>query len=161
MIPWSTVRAIVRTAVSVVGLPLLGWLALAGGCGRLDFDTRVQPGDASIDSAVDAPAGCPAATTPIAPGSTVCIEQARRGSETWTNAKASCMALGRRLCADAEWFEACTMASGLTDMINDGYEWVAEESGGVAQKRGASGCNDMSAHEIFVDPYGYRCCVDR
>lgn len=144
---------------------LLAWLALAGGCGRLDFDARVQPSDASIeppaDTSVDAPVDCPAATTPIAPGRTVCIEQARRGSETWTNARASCMALGRRLCADAEWFTACTMASGLTDMINDGYEWVAEEANDVAQKRGASGCNDMSSHEVFVDPYGYRCCLDR
>jgi hypothetical protein len=145
----------------VAGLLPLGWLALAGGCGRLDFDARLQPSDASIDTAVDAPAGCPPAMTAIAPGRTVCIEQARRGSETWTNAKASCAALGRRLCADAEWFEACTMASGLTDMINDGYEWVAEESNNVAQKRGASGCDDMSSHEIFVDPYGFRCCVDR
>jgi hypothetical protein len=91
----------------------------------------------------------------------VCIEQARRGAETWTNARASCMGLGRRLCADAEWFEACTMANGLIDMVNDGYEWVAEQDSGVAQKRGASGCDDMSAHEIFVDRYGYRCCLDR
>jgi hypothetical protein len=154
------VRAIARAAVCGIGLPLLGWLALAGGCGRLDFDARTPPSDASIDVAITV-ALCPAATTPIAAGSTVCIEQARRGSETWTDARASCMALGRRLCADAEWFEACTMASGLTDMVNDGYEWVAEQSSGVAQKRGASGCTDMSSHEIFVDPYGFRCCLDR
>lgn len=156
----SATSAILRAVSHARRLSLLGWLALAGGCGRLDFDARMAPpSDASVDAAIDA-AGCPAATTPIAAGSTVCIEQARRGSETWTNARASCMALGRRLCADAEWFEACEMASGLTDMINDGYEWVAEESNGVAQKRGASGCGDMSSHEIFVDPYGYRCCVD-
>jgi hypothetical protein len=53
------------------------------------------------------------------------------------------------------------MASGLTDMVNQGYEWVAEEDSGVAHKRGESGCDDASAHEIFVDPYGYRCCLDR
>lgn len=155
----------VRRTARHAAWPLLGWLALAAGCGRLDFDARTQPSDASIDTAgdpaIDAPPGCPSGTTPTRPGSQVCIEQARRGSDTWTRASASCLALGRRLCADAEWFEACKMASGLTDMVNDGYEWVAEEDSGVAHKRGESGCDDASAHEIFVDPYGYRCCLDR
>ncbi len=143
-----------------------GLLALCA-CGRLGYESRRgEPDaaiDASVDAATDAPTDaapvCPAGTTEISAGAAVCIEQAQRGSLTWTDAKADCESLGRRLCADAEWATACVNAVGMQAMINDDWEWVAEESGGVAGKRGNLTCDDISSHEIFVDPYGYRCCV--
>lgn len=147
---------------------MIACAVLAAGCGRLGFNQEQQPpsdaasdvaSDVAIDMSPDA-AVCAADTTPILAGSMVCIEKAQRGDATWTNARASCIALGRRLCTDFEWFAGCVNAVGVTDMFGDNYEWVAEESSGVAQKRGASSCNDMSAHEIFVDPYGYRCCTE-
>jgi hypothetical protein len=52
-------------------------------------------------------------------------------------------------------------------MANDGggtgpeWEWVADlVTQNEAAKRGFSACGSMSSHEIFVDPYDYRCCVD-
>jgi hypothetical protein len=148
----------VRIAV-VLALTLLG-------CGRIGIEERtVDPGDALTgDSPVmrdDAPAACPPGTTPIKPGVTACVEVAERGNETWTVAKATCEGLGRRLCTDDEWAIACDNATGLIDMAGDGnWEWVADESGGIADKRGFDLCSDESAHEIFVDPYDYRCCLD-
>jgi hypothetical protein len=149
-------------------LALSVWAALASACGRLGFDAQgPRPIDGSVDGATEGPAdaaidtaGCPVDMTAIAPGGAVCIELAQRGIATWTNAMAACTTRGRRLCGDAEWHTACLMATGLSGMVGDDYEWVAEESGGFAQKRGATSCEDKSTHEILVDPYGYRCCVD-
>jgi hypothetical protein len=138
-------------------------------CGRIGYDARTAPPDAAVDGAaqpvdavqpVDALPVCAADTIEITAGSSVCIELTRRGTEPWTLAKSTCEGLGRRLCADAEWFTGCTNAPGVMNMTGDSWEWVAEEAGGVAQKRGASGCADISAHAI-VDPYGYRCCDDK
>lgn len=131
------------------------WAAviLLFGCGRLGYD-RVE-----ADATPDAPPVCPADTLPLSPGSQVCIEIVERGTIPWTDAVTSCAGLGRRLCADAEWFEGCVNATGLVDMIDGDFEWVAEESGGVAQKRGSTDCTVMSSHAV-VDPYEYRCCVD-
>jgi hypothetical protein len=130
-------------------------LAVAA-CGRVDFEARSVP----YDAAPDAAPVCPSGTTELTAGSAVCIEIAQR-SDTWTTAKATCAAAGRRLCADAEWALACDNAIGLDSMIGPDWEWVAEESGGVAQKRGFAACSDTSSHEIFVDPYEFRCCVNQ
>lgn len=140
-------------------------LVVTAGCGRIGYDERARTVDASpvVDAPIDAPATCPAdmAEIPMMTGvvaaDRVCIERAERGNAPWTTAKADCEALGRRLCADAEWYDGCVNAPGLMSMT-DGYEWVAEEVGGVAQKRGSSGCDDSSSHAV-VDPYQYRCCL--
>lgn len=141
---------------------LLLVLICALGCGRIGYDARKADPDAppaSIDGpAIDAPPACAAGMLEIAAGSSVCIEINQRGNLPWDQAKADCAALGRRLCADAEWFAACTNQPSLANMFGDGYEWVAEESGGIAQKRGSSTCDDASAHQI-IDPYDYRCCA--
>lgn len=139
-------------------------LLLLVGCGRIGIEPRIgELADAAPDVAPDARV-CPADTTELMTGSSVCIEKTERGTETWTNAKATCEGLGRRLCADAEWLLACDNATGLIDMANDAaseWEWMAEENGGVAQKRGYAACSDTSAHEILIDPYDFRCCVDK
>ena len=136
---------------------VLAIIMLMSACGRLGYEER-RAEDAGNDASPDANPVCAADTTEIMVGSSICIEIAQRGSATWTNAKASCMSLGRRLCADAEWFTGCVNATGLTSTTDD-WEWLAEESGGVALKRGSGACTATSSHEIFVDPYGYRCCV--
>lgn len=95
----------------------------------------------------------------------MCIELAERGYDAWTNAVAMCSSVGRRLCTQAEWDLACPCATSLTEMFNDGggstpeWEWTADESGGVAHKRGYTSCADQSTH-VVTDPYDYRCCVD-
>lgn len=147
---------------------LVGVIGLAA-CGRIGYEERRQADAAvadvpalidsrAIDAAVDAPSVCPADTLVTVVGGSACIEIAQRGTDTWINAKALCEGMGRRLCTDAEWLEGCTNQSTLTNMTGDDYEWVAEEAAGIAQKRGASGCDDSSSHAI-TDPYGYRCCV--
>jgi hypothetical protein len=45
-------------------------------------------------------------------------------------------------------------------MTDNAFEWVVEESAGVAQKRGPLACTDTSSH-VIGDPYEYRCCADR
>lgn len=116
------------------------------------------PADAPVDVAIPIDAAvCPVDMTRVAPTSLVCIETAQRSNAAWPDARTTCTALGRRLCSDPEWLQACTVASGLVDMVGD-YEWLAEESGGVAQKRGNGSCADLSAHDIAT-PYGYRCCA--
>lgn len=143
-------------------------LVLAAACGRIGYDERRSVDAATVvDVAItsdappiDAPAVCPVDALEIAPGSTVCIEIAQRGSDPWTTAKSICEGLGRRLCADAEWLAGCTNQPTLMNMVGDDYEWVAEEAAGIAQKRGASACEDSSSHSV-TDPYGYRCCVDK
>jgi len=143
----------------------LAWLIpmAAVACGRLGYEA--QP-DAAVDApAIDAPPTCPLGMTPVCDGQPVCIDLAERGNDSWTNARDLCAATGARLCTDAEWALACTCAVGLIDMANDGagasqeWEWVAEETGGVAQKRGYAACTDTSTHAV-TDPYDYRCCAD-
>jgi hypothetical protein len=132
------------------------------GCGRLGYDSRIDAGsldDAPVDIAIDAPPTCPLDTVPLSPGSQVCIEIVERGTIPWTDAVLACSAVGRRLCADAEWFEGCVNATGLVDMLDGEFEWVAEEVAGVAQKRGVSDCTTTATHAV-VDPYEFRCCVD-
>lgn len=132
-------------------------LVVSAGCGRLGFDSSDVPLEP------DAPVGntvCPGDTREIA-DSGVCIEEAQRGIKTWLGAKDDCLNLGRRLCADAEWVDGCSKVGSLQAMVDD-WEWVAEESAGIAQKRGGGGaCGDMSTHETDTDPFGYRCCVDK
>ncbi len=152
-------------------------IVLLAGCGRIGIDERRvtddAPGDAlgdalgdgpadiapdgAIDSPIDVATACPADMTRLSPTSNVCIELADRGDALWLDGKATCQALGRRYCTDAEWLEGCLNATGLVDITGDSYEWVAEEAGGIAQKRGASGCDDASAH-VITDPYELRCC---
>jgi len=139
------------------------WLILGAlvACGRIGYDQREV-----IDAAVDGTPPCPPGTTELSTGSPVCIEQVERGNLDWLMATDACAAVGRRLCSDGEWLEACQYAVGLVDMANDGagasaeWEWVAEESGGVAQKRGYADCTDTSSH-VVTDPYDFRCCVAR
>lgn len=100
---------------------------------------------------------CPADMTPLSGTSSVCIDLADRGGMIWLTGQAACDAEGRRYCTDAEWLEACLNATGLVDMTGDGWEWVAEQAGGVAHKRGASDCDDASSH-VITDPYEVRCC---
>ena len=127
-------------------------LTLLGACGRFGFD--------ELGAAPDA-AGitlrCPAAMVEVEVAS-ACIEQLQRGSTTWTEARASCEALGRRLCTAVEWVAACSNESAVTGMTDD-WEWLAEEAGGIADKRGSGGCDQTAVHEIFVDSFGYRCCA--
>ena len=88
------------------------------------------------------------------------------GADSARPALAACAAVGRRLCTGAEWDLACPCAPSLTEMFNDNggsgldWEWVAEETGGVAHKRGYASCSDQSTH-VVTDPYDFRCCVDR
>jgi hypothetical protein len=150
-------------------------VVVASACGRIGYDElEVGDTDAEVDAptdadpvdAVDALAACPGGTAELCTGSLVCIELTERGYDTWTNAVAACAAVGRRLCTGAEWDLACPCAPSLTDMFNDNggssleWEWVAEESGGIAHKRGYSSCSDQSTHAI-TDQYDYRCCADR
>ncbi len=142
-------------------------IVLTAACGRIGYEPRV--GDDDVDATTDTgSAACPTGTTELTAGSLVCIEQEERGNETWTDATSICDGLGRRLCSDAEWFLACTDAVGLVDMANDGaganpeWEWVSDlATAGEAEKRGYAACGDMSSHEILIDPYDFRCCVDR
>lgn len=147
------------------GVVLLALVA----CGRIGYEPRLDNGaaDATSDTTSDTPgADCPPGTLrftspPAVVEAFACIETAERGNATWTEAREQCTAAGRRLCTDAEWFAACEELPGLVDMAGDGnWEWVADEDAGVAQKRGVDVCGDTSAHEIFVDPYDFRCCVD-
>jgi hypothetical protein len=158
-----------------MGRPVLVAAMLLAACGRIGYDeltddTDAASADAATDAtaidAIDALAACPTGTVELCAGSLVCIEQVERGYDTWTNAVAACAAVGRRLCTQAEWDLACPCAPSLTDMFNDNggssaeWEWTADESGGVAHKRGYSSCSDQSTH-VVTDPYDYRCCADR
>lgn len=137
-----------------------------GGCGRLSFEPIENL--AASDAATDGPRVCPADTSALSAGVTAgvmtCIEKAERGYMTWTDADAKCRSLNRRLCADAEWALACDQAAGLADMISDAdgfqWEWVAEVANDQGSKRGYEFCGDIATHEIFVEPYDFRCCVD-
>jgi hypothetical protein len=145
------------------GLVTVVALAAVAGCGRIGYDERPLAVDAP--AVVDAPPldglpACPAGTTESCPGSTVCIETAERGYTTWMDAGAQCAAVGRRLCTDPEWALACQCAIGLVDMVDSEWEWLAEESGGIAQKRGYESCDATSTHPI-TDSYDFRCCADR
>jgi len=154
---------------------------VTAGCGRIGYDERndddidaaadgVSRSDAdpvdAVDADPDALGACPNGTVELCAGNTACIEIDERGYDTWTNAVAACAAVGRRLCTGAEWDLACPCATGLNEMFDDGggsaqeWEWVAEETGGVADKRGYASCADQSTH-VVTDPYDYRCCVDR
>ena len=148
------------------GLAAIATLAVAA-CGRVGYDAQV---DAQVDAAVDTPIdglpACPLGMVPTCTDSRVCVDLAERGNAPWTEARDLCAVTGARLCTDAEWAEACGCAVGLIDMANDGagasleWEWVAEESAGIAQKRGYSACGDTSTHAV-TDPYDSRCCADR
>lgn len=148
--------------------------AAAAGCGRIGYDPTALDGlDAvAVDAAdldglaIDALPACPTGTVPLCAGAAVCIEVDERGNADWTTARDTCLGAGRRLCADAEWALGCGCEPTLTEMFLDGagasleWEWVAEESGGTAQKRGYDSCDATSTHAI-VDAYDYRCCADR
>ena len=141
-----------------------GWLFVSiAACGRIGIDEHLpSTSDAQTDGVIDAfiidaaPA-CPADMTRLSASSMVCIELADRGPMIWLDGKAVCEAAGRRYCADAEWVDACTNATGLVQMTGDDYEWVAEMNGGVAEKRGAADCADLGSH-VITDPYEVRCC---
>ena len=135
-------------------------LVVLAGCGRLGFDGS-DPPPFDIDAPPSPPGECPNDTVETKVGSGVCIEKVQRGSKAWVDARGACIEVGRRLCADAEWAEGCNEAVGVEAMTGDDWEWVAEEVGGVAQKRGVAACEDTSSHEITTDPYGFRCCVTK
>lgn len=127
-------------------------------CGRIGYDGLAST-DAPVDDRLVEPP-CPDGTSAVTEGAATCIELVERGTVPWTTAKQDCEALGRRLCTDAEWAAGCENVVGIVDMIDGGWEWVAEEAGGVAQKRGSDACTAVSSHAV-IDPYEYRCCVDR
>jgi hypothetical protein len=138
-------------------------LAASAACGRLNYDALEEPPPIG---AADAPSSgaCPADTAPIEPGAAVCIELAERGTTTWVAANDACANLGRRLCRDAEWAVACEKAVGLADMAGGAdttWEWMLEQDGTLALKRGIDVCTDTSSHEIANGDYDFRCCVDR
>ncbi len=167
----ATIAAVLARGALGVRVALVTLVGLTA-CGRIGYDDRARDPDANgvaIDAAVDAVDGqpaCPSGTVETCPGAAVCIEVAERGYAPWEAARDACQAVGRRLCAEAEWEEACTCASGLEEMIDDGggsalaWEWVAEESGGVAHKRGWDSCLASSTHGI-TESYDFRCCADR
>lgn len=139
-------------------------LVLVVGCGRIGIDPIANlAGDSAV---ADGPRVCPADMVAISDGGATCIEKTERGNLTWTAADQACKDAGRRLCAGDEWTLACKQAPGLVEMANDGggsdvnWEWVAEVNGDIGDKRGLELCTDMSAHEIFADPYDFRCCLD-
>jgi hypothetical protein len=145
-----------RAAMILVGCAI----GLLAGCGKIGFESRTSSDAASdgVPPLIDAVPACPIDTLEIMPGSAVCIEIAQRGNAPWGEAVTTCDGLGRRLCADLEWYAGCVNQPTLMDMVGDDYEWVAEMAAGDAQKRGAADCEDMSSHAI-IDPYGYRCCA--
>lgn len=135
------------------------------GCGRIGIDPIANlAGDAATPT--DGPPVCPADMVAISVGSRICIETSERGTLSWVAADQACEDAGRRLCAGDEWTLACEKATGLVEMANDGggtavnWEWVAEVNNGVGDKRGLEQCTDAAAHEIFTDPYDFRCCLD-
>lgn len=147
------------------------FIPMLAACGRIGIDEHRTGGDdaAPTDSAADQMTAtdaspdmmitlaCPADMTKLSPTSSLCIEKSDRGGMLWLDGKNLCEGLGRRYCTDAEWVEGCKNAVGLVEITGDDYEWVAEEAGGVAQKRGSSSCDDASAH-VITDPYEVRCC---
>lgn len=164
----ATVAAVLARGTLGALVALVTLVALTA-CGRIGYDDRARDPDANgvaIDAAVDGQPACPSGTVETCAGAAVCIEIAERGYAPWEAARDACQAVGRRLCAEAEWEEACTCASGLEEMIDDGggsalaWEWVAEESGGVAHKRGWDSCLASSTHGI-TESYDFRCCADR
>jgi hypothetical protein len=142
---------------------------LAAACGRIGYDEQGQnladatPGDGSPP---DTPAAsCPSDTRPIAGAvvGTTCIEIDERGNATWLMARSLCTNAGRRLCTDVEWLLACQSTSGLVNMaggLAPDWEWMADEAGGIALKRGFDLCTDESSHEIDNGGYDFRCCLD-
>lgn len=160
---WASVLVMVACACGRIGYDELegdDTDASADGTGPSDADPVDAP------DAIDALAACPNGTVELCSGSLVCIEMVERGYDSWTNAVAACAAVGRRLCTGAEWDLACPCAPSLVDMYFDNggssaeWEWVAEESGGIAHKRGYASCADQSTHPV-TDSYDYRCCADR
>jgi hypothetical protein len=157
---WAPAVLVLVLAVAMVSCGHIGYDELDV---EIDAVGDAEPGDGP---GADGLAACPVGTVETCPGSTVCVEVAERGYQPWTDAHDACLAVGRRLCTDAEWALACTCAVGLEEMTDDGagsaleWEWVAEESGGVAQKRGYDTCDATSTHAV-TDPYDFRCCVDR
>jgi hypothetical protein len=145
-------------------------IMVVAGCGRIHFDRPDGSRDGSVDAPevmIDAALACPAGTTELAAGSTVCIELLERSPQGWTTADAMCRAMGRKLCGDAEWLLACRSASGVVDMYNDedgmaqSWEWVAEIQGSIASKRGLMSCDDASSVEADSIAYDFRCCTNK
>lgn len=148
------------------GVRFVALLVVAAGCGRIGLDPIANlGGDAAPDARVCPSDTAAITTTAVTDAALVCIEKTERGTETWTTANATCASLGRRLCTDAEWAAACENTVGLVDMAGDpggqNWEWVADIlPSGDGGKRGYDLCSDTSSHEILVDPYDFRCCVD-
>ena len=133
------------------------------GCGRINLDPIENL--AGDDGGPDIGGLCPDDTIDLQNAANTCIEKTERGYKTWVDADTTCRGLGRRLCTDAEWALACGMPAGLTEMTSDvagfEWEWVAEVANEQGSKRGYELCGDIATHEIFLQPYDFRCCVDR
>lgn len=122
-------------------------LFCVSGCGRIHYEPRE----------------CPTGTVSAGGGEAgmgFCIETTRSPALPFHDAEADCASRGRRLCADAEWAQACgEVASSIPDLFGE-WEWIAETiSDTEAGKRGFD-CNSTSTHYVG-DPYPYRCCADR
>ena len=125
---------------------LLALLAL--GCGRLRYEQRQCP-SGMIEVAPDA--GSPM----------FCIEIAEREALPWNDGRAICEGMGRRLCTEPEWADACVIAGPSLQTMTDGWEWTVEIVADMeARKRGDGSCDAISSH-IISDPYPYRCCAGR
>lgn len=92
-------------------------------------------------------------------GDGFCIDIYQQSSMTWTDASAFCQSRGGDLCTPEQWLAACTDPDSLLDRATDDWEWTNDVTDDVGGKSGAGSCDARSGHEIFVDPYGVRCCV--
>jgi hypothetical protein len=142
----------------------LVWVCLAA-CGRVGFDGVGEPplpdAPGAITGEADAaPVACPNGMALLGAGFPgVCIELAERAAETWLGARDRCLSVGRRLCTTSEWTFACTGVAGMQAMTG-AFEWLAEESGGLAESRGAASCTDAALHDIDSVAFELRCCLD-
>lgn len=94
-------------------------------------------------------------------GDGYCIDVFQQGDMTWTDASAYCAERGGDLCTTAQWQAACHDPAQILDAELEGWEWTNDVADGIAGKSGEGSCDGRSTHEIFIDPFGVRCCVPR
>ena len=101
--------------------------------------------------------------------SAFCIEPNRRGGSTYHNAVNTCMALGRHVCTQNQWWHAASTVSGMNGMCDGNWEWVgdrdeAHTSGHLQVVIGGNGCTIQSwawagQHANGNGGNTYRCCL--
>jgi len=102
-----------------------------------------------------------------------CMEKTTRTAQSWSEARQTCMGLGKRLPEVGEWQYACNHNTSLSGM-GTAYEWASNlatliwtygtttATGPIAPIMGSSGCSQGSAGRVgvgdgTVDTYIYRC----